>query len=433
MRTLKIFVTGLIVISGTMPIYSQKITSTENIIPNDSITIIIQKGRTSYSDGQYFKAIQILHANGIDTMEARASSLVGLAYSAINDFEKALFYLKKACTLDSNNVSYRFQLGIFLSQCGLIGDAEREYKHINTLDSTFLPAFVRLGIIYNDQKLYQYAQSYFMYVVDKNPRDYLSNYYLGTVSVALEQKDTAMYFLDNCIQLNNGFVPALDVLASLFYSKKNYINALQLYQKAFQFRPANADFIYKVGLCNRQLKEYDQAITCFNKAIAIDTTNASYFAQLSYCYFFKERYDSSLYYSLKAISYDNENYQYYTNLALSYQKLDSTDRLVDVYKKMIDLHDPGEIANLYTRIAAVYSSKGHNSEAISAYKTALAIIPSNPIALFFLGSLSQQAGNISAARWAYEEYLQVTMSDSSENATRKYVKSVLKELKNKNK
>jgi tetratricopeptide (TPR) repeat protein len=433
MRTLIIFVTMLIVISGTMPIYSQKITSAENISLNDSVTTIIQKGRTLYSDGQYFKAIQILHANGIDTMEARASSLVGLAYSAINDYENALSYLKKACTLDSNNVSYRFQLGTFLSQCGFIGDAEQEYKQIITLDSTFLPAFVRLGIIYNDQKLYQQAQSYFTYVVDKNPRDYLSNYYLGTVSVGLGQKDTAMYFLGNCIQLNNGFVPALDVLASLFYSKKHYIDALQLYQKAFQYRPATADFIYKVGLCNRQLKEYDQAITCFSRALAIDIANASYLAQLGYCYFFKERYDSSIYYSLKAISYDNENYQYYTNLALSYQKLDSTDRLVDVYKKMIDLHDPGEIANLYTRIAAVYSSKGHNSEAISAYKTALAIIPSNPIALFFLGSLSQQVGNISAARWAYEEYLQVTVSDSSENATRKYVKSVLKELKNKNK
>jgi tetratricopeptide (TPR) repeat protein len=433
MRTLIIFVAMLIVISGTMPIYSQKITFAENISPNDSVSTVIQKGRTLYSDGQYFKAIQTLHANGIDTIEARASSLVGLAYSAINDYENALSYLKKACSLDSNNVSYRFQLGTFLSQCGFIGDAEREYKQIITLDSTFLPAFVRLGIIYNDQKLYQQAQSYFTYVVDKNPRDYLSNYYLGTVSVGLGQKDTAMYFLGNCIQLNNGFVPALDVLASLFYSKKEYINALQLYQKAFQFRPAIADFIYKVGLCNRQLKEYDHAIACFSRALVIDTTNASYLAQLGYCYFFKERYDSSIYYSLKAISYDNENYQYYTNLALSYQKLDSTDRLVDVYKKMIDLHDPGEIANLYTRIAAVYSSKGRNSEAISAYKTALAIIPSNPIALFFLGSLNQQAGNISAARWAYEEYLQVTVSDSSENATRKYVKSVLKELKNKNK
>ena len=419
------------VIVGAMPMYSQKIDTAENIGWTDSVTVTIQKGRLLYSDGQYFKVIQLLHASGIDTLEARASSLTGLAYSAVNDYENALSYLKKACIVDSNNVSYRFQLASFLSQCGLIGDAEREYKQIITLDSTFLPAFVRLGIIYNDQKHYEQAQSCFTYVVDKNPRDYLSNYYMGALSVGLGQKDTAMYFLNNCIQLNNGFIPALDVLASLFYSKKDYSNALLLYQKAFQFRPASADFIYKVGLCNRQLKEYDQAITCFNRALAIDTINASYLAQLGYCYFYKEQYDSSIYYSLKAISYDNENYQYYTNLALSYQKLDSTDKLINVYKKMIDLHDPGEIANLYTRIAAVYSSKGHISEAISAYKTALAIIPSNPIALFFLGSLSQQAGNISAARWAYEEYLQVTVSDSSENATRKYVKSVLKELKNK--
>jgi tetratricopeptide (TPR) repeat protein len=433
MRTFIFFVTILLVITASIPLYCQKIAPAENISSADSAAVVIQNCRTLYSDGQYVKALQILHANGLDTMEARASSLAGLSYSATNDYENALTYLKKACVLDSNNVSYRFQLASFFSQCGFMGDAEKKYEEIVTLDSTFLPAFVRLGIIYNDQKLYQQAQSCFTYVVNKNPRDYLSYYYLGTLSVGLGQKDTAMYFLARCIQLNNGFVPALDVLASLFYSKKDYINALQLYQKAFQFRPATADFIYKVGLCNRQLKEYDQAIGCFNRALAIDTSNASYLAQLGYCYFFKERYDSSIIYSWKAISYDNENYQYYTNLALSYQKLDSTKRLIDVYKKMIDLHDPGEIANLYTRIAAVYSSTGHNAEAISAYKSALAIIPSNPIALFFLGSLSQQAGNISAARWAYEEYLQVTVSDSSENATRRFVKSVLKGLNTKHK
>jgi tetratricopeptide (TPR) repeat protein len=431
MRTLIIVITMFIIISGSIPLYSQKTTSTETINLADSAAGTIQNCRTLYSDGQYVKAIHILHANGLDTMVARASSLAGLSYSAINDYENALSYLKKACILDSTNVSYRFQLGTFLSQCGFMGDAEREYRQIITLDSTFLPAFVRLGIIYNDQKLYQQAQAYFAYVVEKNPRDYLSNYYLGTLSVGLGQKDTAMYFLGTCLQLNNGFVPALDVLASLWYSKKDYRNALELYQKAFQFRPATADFIYKVGLCNRQLKEYAQAIACFSRAVAIDTLNASYLAQLGYCYFFKERYDSSIYYSLKAISYDNENYQYYANLALSYQKLDSTDRLVDVYKKMIDLHDPDEIANLYTRIAAVYSSTGHNAKAISAYKSALAIAPSNPIALFFLGSLSQQAGNFSEARWAYEEYLHITVVDSSQNTTRKYVKSILKELNNK--
>jgi len=428
MRIILILLTMLSVISGMVPIYCQ-----EKSNLTDSVAITIQKGRSHYSDGQYLKTIQILHANGLDTIEARASSLMGLSYSAINDYGNAFYYLKRACILDSNNVSYRFQLGTFSSQCGLIGDAEREYKQITILDSTFLPAFVRLGIIYNDQKLYQQAQSYFTYVVNKNPRDYLSLYYLGTLSFGLGQKDTAMYFLNNCIQLNNGFVPAIDVLASFLYSKKDYRNALQLYQKAFQLRPTNADFIFKVGLCNRQLKEYDQAIACFSKAISIDTSNASYLAQLGYCHFYKERYDSSIYYDLKAISYDNENYQYYTNLALSYQKIDSTDKLVDIYNQMIAFHDPDEIANLYTRIASAYSSKGRNSKAINAYKSALAIKPSNPLALFFLGSLSQQSGNSSGARWAYEEYLQVTASDSSQNATRRYVKSVLKELKNKSK
>ncbi|MBN1399064.1 MAG: tetratricopeptide repeat protein [Bacteroidetes bacterium] len=418
----------LIVLISIKPLYGQ-----EAIESSDTAEILIQKGRTHYSDGQYLEAIRILHMNGIDTLDAVASSLAGLSYSAINDFGNACFYLKTACRLDSNNVAYRFQLGTFLSQSGLIGDAEQEYKQIIAIDSTFLPAFVRLGIIYSDQKYYQQAKSYFSYVVDINPRDYLSFYYLGILSFGLGQRDTAMYFLDRSIKLNNGFVQSIDFLASLYYSKKNYLSAIQLYQKASQLRPTNAEFIFKEGLCNRQLKEYDKAILCFSKAVAIDSTNPSYFAQLGYAYYYKERYDSSIYFNCKAISYDNENIQYYNNLAAAYQKVDSTDKLIDVYYKMIDLHDPDEIADIYTRIALVYSSKRLNLKAIHAYKSALAIKPSNPYALFSLGSLSQQSGNLVTARWAYEEYLHVTASDSSENATREYVKHILKELKSKSK
>jgi len=329
---------------------------------------------------------------------------------------------------DSTNISYRFQLALFSTQCGLIQEAEKEYKAIVAIDSTFLPAFVRLGVIYNDRKSFEQAKACFLYVINCNPRDYLSNYYIGTLLAMSSDKDSAMTFLRNCIRLNEGFVPAIDVLASLLYAKKDFHSALELYQKASKFRPTTTDYLYKIGLCFRQLKEYDTAIVYLKNAVAIDTTNATYFAQLAYCSYFKEQYDSSISYSLKAISLDDENYTYYTNLALSYQKLDSTDRLIGVYKKMIDLHHPDDIASIYFQIASEYSPQKQTSEAVEAYRRALAIRPYYPSALFSLGECYEIAGNISSARKAYEQFIQLTTSDSTENMRRGSLKYRLKKL-----
>ena len=351
MKTSIFVLITLIELTVAFPRFSQAAVPPGDEFSAETISVTIQKAQLLHSNGQYYKVIQTLHAHGVDTADSRASSLVGMSFSAINDYENAFYFLRRACTTDSTNISYWFQLAMFSSQCGLIQDAEKDYKTIIALDSTFLPAFIRLGIIYYDQKLFDQAKACFSYVVACNPRDYLADYYMGTLLATSSEKDSAMTFLKNCIQLNNGFVRALDVLASLYYAQKDYINALQLYQKASQFRPTTADYLYKIGLCNRQLKEYDTAIVYLKNAAAIDTTNAGYFTQLAYCSYFMEQYNSSIDYSLKAISFDDENYTYYTNLALSYQKLDSVDRLIGVYRKIIDLHHPDDIASLYFQIA----------------------------------------------------------------------------------
>ena len=93
---------------------------------------------------------------------------------------------------------------------------------------------------------------------------------------------------------------------------------------------------------------------------------------------------------------------------------------------MIDLHDPDEIANLYFQIASQYSSVREASEAVEAFKKALAIKPYYPAALYELGECYELAGNISAARKAYEQFIQLTASDSTENMRRGSLKYRLK-------
>ncbi len=397
----------------------------------DTIDAVVQKAQTFYTNGQYVNVIKTLRDTGMDTANAHVSSLLGLSYSAINDYDNALHYLQQACKIDSSNVSYLFQFAMFSAQSGMVEAAKKEYQQIILLDSTYLPAFFQLGLICYNQKSYDQSRVHFSAVIDKNPRDYLAQYYMGAILVALAEQDSAVIFLNNCIQLNRTFVPALDVLASIYYGQKNYTEALQLYRNAAELRPGAADYSYKSGLCYRQLGKHENAIVCFKKAAVLDSTNSSYFAQLGYCYYFSTHCDSSIFFSLKAVSMDDENLSYYSNLALAYQKLDSTNKVADVYQKMVNLHQPDEVANLYFQIGSLYFSKRRTSDAIDAYKKALAVRPTYPAALYYLGECYEEMENISAARKTYEEYMHITASDSMGNASRELVRYRLKELKNK--
>ena len=397
----------------------------------DSLDAVVQKAQTLYTNGQYLNVITMLRDTGMDTANGRISSLLGLSYSAINDYDNALRFLKQACTIDSFNVSYRFQFAMFSAQSGMVETAKEEYLRIISIDSSFLPASFQLGLICYNQKFYDQSMEHFSAVIAKNPRDYLAQYYMGTLLATLAEQDSAIPFLNSCIQLNKAFVPALDVLASLYYAQKNYTRALQLYQNVANLRPGMADYSYKEGLCYRQLGQYENAILYFKKTAALDSTSASYFAQLGYCYYFSAHCDSSIIYSLKAVSIDDENLSYYANLALAYQKLDSTNEVADVYRKMVGLHQPDEIANLYFQIGSLYFSKRRTPEAIDAYKKALAVRPLYPAALYYLGECYEEMENLSAARKIYEEYMHITASDSMGNASRELVRYRLRELKNK--
>ena len=428
MRRLKFLLIFLLTLYMAGRVYPQSVFLPNEKSITDSTNVVLQKAQVLYSEGEYVKAIEVIRSATSDTTSAKAFALLGMSYAGINDYENAFHFLRKACSADTSNIAYLYQLATFSIQSGAIEEAKKEYEHIVAADSDYLPALSQLAAIYYDQKSYERSQLYLKSILAINPRDYLANYYTGSILIATGHKDSAIAFLNRSVLLNSNFVPALDLLASLYYTRNDYTGAVALYQRASMLRPSTGDFIYKIGLCYRQEKDFEKAILYFKKAIAIDSSNATYYGQLGYCYYFTANYDSSAAFCIKAIFYDDQNSSYYSNLALAYQKLDSVEQEIGVYSKMIGLHHPDEISNLYYQIGSLYFSKNRMSEAIIAYKKALAIRPAYAAAFYFLGNSYEVANNIPAAIKAYEEFIQLTASDSTQKAMRESLKYRLKKL-----
>lgn len=392
---------------------------------------LFQAGVQQYSEGRYADAISTLLTAQPDSSSPKAMFFLGMSYAALNDFQNAKKFFQAVIERDSANVIYRFTYARFLIQSGAIAEGRKHYETAFALDSTFTPVIFQLGLVYYDQRMHEEAADMFRRIVEINQTDFLSHYYLGNSLVALGKQDSARTCMKISTELNPNFVPAISVLASFYYARKDYAKALELYQNAFSQRPNSADYANKIGLCYRQLNDYFNATTFFKKATELDSLTATYAANLGHVYFHENKHDSSVAAYEKAIHVDNQNPLYFSNLGLVYQQMDSVKLATQAFQKAIAVSHPEEIGYIYYQIGSMYYNRKQYKEAIAAYQRSVEIDPSNMQSQFFLGFAFEEMNDASMAMKNYRKFLTLTSDDTTKRMLQKVIQSKIQDLQKK--
>jgi tetratricopeptide (TPR) repeat protein len=373
---------------------------------------LLQKGIQFFTLSKFSDAIAAL--SNIDTSDGTAQFYLGMSYFQLNDIQDAITSMKRAVFIDSANTSYRFQLAKIYIVSGMANEAKRELEFIVTHDFDFVPARFQLALLNYESKNMEQALYYFHEVIRKNPKDFLSYYYIGSALITLQQSDSAIQFLSSSVTLNPNYLPAINSLASIYFGRKDYQEALRLFTKARAMRPEIADYHYKTGLCFQSAQRYDSAIVYYQNAIERDTSNDSYFAQLGYCELMNQNYDEAVTAYSKALLIDNENPLYYTNLALAYSKIDSVKQAASAYRKAIDVSHPEVITQMYIRLGTLYFFQKQYRNALASYRRALDIHPSNNEAQYYVALTLDYLNDSKSAIKQYEKYLKLVAYDSSQ-------------------
>ncbi|MBI5214998.1 MAG: tetratricopeptide repeat protein [Ignavibacteriae bacterium] len=373
---------------------------------------LLQKGIQYFTLSKYSEAVEVF--SKIDSSDGTAQFYLGMCCFQQNDIQNAISYMKRAVMIDSVNTSYRFQLARIYTVSGLVNDAKRELEFIVIHDFDFVPARFQLALLNYESKNMEQALNYFHEVIKKNPKDFLSYYYIGSALMNLQKSDSAIEFLSTSISLNPNYLPAINSLASIYFGKKEYHEAFRLFTKARTMRPEVADYHYKTGLCYQSTQNYDSAIVYYSNAIERDTSNDTYLAQLGYCQLMLQNYEEALSAYSKALLIDNENPLYYTNLALAYSKLDSVKQAASTYRKAIDVSHPEVITQMYIKLGTLYFYQKQYRNALSAYRRALDIHPSNNEAQYYVALTLDYLNDSKSAIKQYEKYLKLVAYDSSQ-------------------
>lgn len=133
----------------------------------------------------------------------------------------------------------------------------------------------------------------FSHLVYRNPKDFVSLYYLGAALIKTELQDSGQACLSQSVAVNPEYFPSLVVLANAYTGKKQYTPALALYHKALEIRPHDKGLLIKNGECLRKSGAFNEAIECFKTVIAMDSINDQVHAQMGLSYYSLGKYDSA--------------------------------------------------------------------------------------------------------------------------------------------
>ncbi len=186
---------------------------------------------TNYSDAQ--KVFEKL----LEKDEKNISVLICLAqtYKHLCDNQKALEIYKKCCEINPDDINAKFNLAISYNTAEQPKEALKIYQEL--LNSNIDKAEILLGIGISYRKLYKYdlALSNFKQALALRPDDLEILAYIADMYMYYEKEDTTKMLIDQILQKDPKFVPAL-----------LYKSVLKLREKDFSgfeyFRLKNIEF-----------------------------------------------------------------------------------------------------------------------------------------------------------------------------------------------
>ena len=123
------------------------------------------------------------------------------------------------------------------------------------------------------------------------------------------------------------------ILGNTYDNQKEYIKAIQAYQKAIKLNPKYSDAYYNLGIVYGKEDEYDKAIEVYQRAIELNPKNDKAYNNIGVIYKNKEEYDKAIEAHQKAIELNPKNDKAIINIGNIYYIKEECDKAIEVYQE----------------------------------------------------------------------------------------------------
>jgi tetratricopeptide (TPR) repeat protein len=242
-------------------------------------------------------------------------------------------------------------------------------------DSTFVAAYVDLGIVFEALGNYPGARRNFDLAIALKP-DFVPAYNArGHLFNTLLEYDSALKDFDRAIELDRQFVLAFSNRGNARSAKRQYDKAIEDYDWAIRLAPTFATVFSDRGNAYFGKGENDQALRDYEQAIRLAPTLAAAYSGRGVIYSAEGRFDLALSDFNQAINLDPNKPSFFNNRGLAYQENGEQQRAIDDFDRAIGLDPKDAVAFLNRGIS--HRKLGQYREALRDHEKATSLDPTN--------------------------------------------------------
>jgi len=219
---------------------------------------------------------------------------IGFCNVDLKNYEEAEEALKQAIRLEPDDTIAGLKLGIVYILLGRKEDAEEALKQAIHFNPDDAEAYLKLGIIYTNLRCYEEAKEKFKQAIQLDP-DYAEAYLkLGVIYILLEQDKKAEEIFKKVIHLNPNDAELRIKLGAIYTALGQNEEAIEAYKQAIRLNPDYAEAYLKLGMVYSRLEHYEEAIEAYKQAIRLNPNDARAHLELGVTYLLLEDKDSAL-------------------------------------------------------------------------------------------------------------------------------------------
>ncbi len=232
-------------------------------------------GNAYFGIKKYKEAIEFYQKTlEFDEYASKASFNMAYSHIALGNADEALKILTTLLERDPRNTAL---FGLIAYAQHLKGDDDSaivSYQNIIAIQPDDKDALYNLGIIYWKKKAYDKAESYFLSLVKAGTGDAQVLNSLGTMFLEEQKPKEAAGFLNQYLEVKPEDVTAYLTLAKAYTDLKQYLKALETYEKAIAVDSSQkAVWFHRADILLTKAQDPDKGVTSLEQALFLGFNN----------------------------------------------------------------------------------------------------------------------------------------------------------------
>lgn len=267
--------------------------------------------------------------------QVEAQYLLGNAYSALSQHDKAIDCYAQAIALEPNHADAIVNQGFCHAHSGQSGKAERSFVSALRIEPGHAIANNALADIAFRKSQYDKAEQCARRAIETDPDGI--EYYLTLARILrqLNRNSEAEDIYRSALRIHPHNPTLIVELGSTLREQNLFDEAEEHYKNALKIAPRNTKVLSGAGAFYRSISRFEEALDAYERYIAIKPDDAGMLNNLAITMRDLNRFEEAEHYYLECAKRENEKSYVYNNLGILAMEMAKPEESIKYYKKAL--------------------------------------------------------------------------------------------------